>query len=100
MADTQITPLQARIAEVAQYEANIQLYKNMLAKLPTEWPTRLTEYRNAIDKHAVIGKIVDLDDVELLSDLWTADDCVKAIRTETLEKRKAEAILVALKANI
>ena len=93
MADTQLTPLEARIAEVAQYEANIQLYKNMLANLPTEWPARLTEYKDATDKHAVIGKIADLNDVNLLSDLWTADDCVKAIRTETLEKRKAEAIL-------
>jgi hypothetical protein len=93
MADTQLTPLEARIAEVAQYEANIQLYKNMLANLPTEWPARLTEYKDVTDKHAVIGKIADLNDVNLLSDLWTADDCVKAIRTETLEKRKAEAIL-------
>jgi hypothetical protein len=93
MADTQLTPLEARIAEVAQYEANIQLYKNMLANLPTEWPARLIEYKDVTDKHAVIGKIADLNDVNLLSDLWTADDCVKAIRTETLEKRKAEAIL-------
>jgi hypothetical protein len=28
--ETQITPLQARIAEVAQYEANIALYQSIL----------------------------------------------------------------------
>lgn len=95
---TEITPLQAREAEVAQYEQNIAMYKVMLAGLPTEWPARLLEYREVTNKHEVIGKIQDLDDVELLSDLWAADDCVRAIRTETLEKRKSEAILLALKA--
>ena len=95
--EIKITPLQARIAEVDQYEKNIALYKSMLANLSTEWPARLLEYKDATDKHLVIGKIADLDDVELLSDLWLADDCVKAIRTETLEKRKAEAILTVLK---
>jgi hypothetical protein len=96
MAEEIITPLQARIAEVAQYQANIDIYTSMLANLPTEWPARLLEYKDAINKHEVIGKIEDLDDVELLSDLWAADDCRKAIRTETLEMRKAQAILKVL----
>jgi hypothetical protein len=96
MAEQIITPLQARIAEVAQYQANIQMYTSMLANLPTEWPARLLEYKNATNKHEVIGKVEDLDDVELLSDLWAADDCRKAIRTETLEMRKAQAILTVL----
>ena len=94
--ETQLTPLQARIAEVAQYESNIALYTSMLANLPTEWPARLEQYKNATDKHNVIGGIADLNDVALLADLWTAQDCVKAIRTEILEKRKAEAILAIL----
>jgi hypothetical protein len=96
MAEEIITPLQARIAEVAQYQANIDIYTSMLANLPTEWPARLLEYKDATNKHEVIGKIEDLDDVELLSDLWAADDCRKAIRTETLEMRKAQAILKVL----
>ena len=96
MAEQIMTPLQARIAEVAQYQANIQMYTSMLANLPTEWPARLLEYKNATNKHEVIGKVEDLDDVELLSDLWAADDCRKAIRTETLEMRKAQAILTVL----
>jgi hypothetical protein len=95
---TPMTPLQARVAEVAQYEANIAMYTTMLASLPTEYPAHLLQYKGATDKHAVIGTIEDLDDVVLLSDLWAADDCRKAIRTETLEKRKAEAILAVLQA--
>ena len=95
---TQMTPLEARIAEVAQYEANIAIYTTMLAGLPTEYPAHLLQYKGATDKHGVIGSIENLDDVVLLSDLWTADDCRKAIRTETLEKRKSEAILAVLQA--
>jgi len=95
---TPITPLQARVAEVAQYEANMAMYTTMLASLPTEYPAHLLQYKGATDKHAVIGTIENLDDVELLSDLWAADDCRKAIRTETLEKRKAQAILAVLQA--
>jgi hypothetical protein len=72
------------------------MYTSMLANLPTEWPAHLVQYKDATDKHSVIGNIANLDDVELLSDLWTAGDCIKAIRTETLEKRKAEAILNVL----
>lgn len=93
--ETQITPLQARIAEVAQYEANIALYKNILTNLPTEWPDRLLEYRGAKNQHDAIAK-VDIADVELLSKLWYADDCAKAIKTETLEMTKAKSILNAL----
>jgi hypothetical protein len=95
---TQMTPLEARIAEVAQYQANIAMYTTILASLPTEYPAHLEQYKGATDKHAVIGTIESLDDVVLLSDLWAADDCRKAIRTETLEKRKAEAILAVLQA--
>ena len=95
---TPMTPLQARVAEVAQYEANIAMYTTMLASLPTEYPAHLLQYKGATDKHAVIGTIESLADVELLSDLWAADDCRKAIRTETLEKRKAQAILTVLQA--
>jgi hypothetical protein len=95
---TPMTPLQARVAEVAQYETNIAMYTTMLASLPTEYPAHLEQYKGATDKHAVIGTIENLDDVELLSDLWAADDCRKAIRTETLEKRKAQAILNVLQA--
>ncbi len=93
----ELTPLEARVAEVAQYQANITLYTQMLANLPTAYPAHLLQYKGATDKHATIGTILDLADVELLSDLWTADDCVKSIRTETLEMRKAQAILTTLK---
>jgi hypothetical protein len=96
MTDTPMTPLQARAAEVAQYEANIAMYTAIIATLPQEWPTRLLEYRGATDKHATAATIDDMEDVDLLSQLWYADQCYAAIRTETVEMNKAKAILTVL----
>lgn len=93
--ETQITPLQARIAEVEQYEANIALYRTILQTLPTEWPERLLQYKGAKNQQDTIAS-VDSADVELLSQLWYADECAKAVKTETLEMTKAKAILNVL----
>lgn len=94
---TQITPLQARIAEVAQYESNILMYKNILDTLPTEWPERLLQYKGAKNQHDAIANVAS-EDVELLSQLWYADECAKAIKTETLELTKSKAVLNILQA--
>lgn len=94
---TQITPLQARITEVAQYEANIALYKTILQTLPTEWPERLLQYRSAKNQQDTIAN-VDSADIELISKLWYADECAKAVKTETLEMTKSRAILNVLQA--
>lgn len=98
MENTPMTPLEARRAEVAQYDANIVMYQTILATLPTEWPARLEQYRGAKDEHEVAGQIDDLDDVVLLSQLLYADQCRKAIRAETLERTKAASILAVLEA--
>lgn len=94
---TQVTPLQARIAEVAQYEANIALYRTILETLPTEWPERLQQYKDAKNQHDVIAG-VDSADVELLSKLWYADECIKAVKTETLELTKSRSVLNVMQA--
>ena len=94
---TPITPLQARQAEVDQYTANIAMYTTMLAALPTEYPEHLVQFKNVTDKHKSIATVEDMADVELLALLWQADDCKAAIRTETLERAKASAILSVLK---
>lgn len=98
MTTIEPTPLELRAAEVAQYSANIEMYKAIAVNLPSEWPDRLLQYKTVSDKHATIATIDDLDDVELVSDLWAYDAAQAAIRTETVEKRKAEAILTVLQA--
>jgi len=72
MSDTPApTPLEARRAEVAQYDANIAMYQAILATLPTEWPARLEQYRGTKNEHDAAAKIDDLDDVTLLSSCCT-----------------------------
>jgi len=92
------TPVQLRQDEVAQYEANIQLYKTIAENLPSEWPDNLAQYKGAKNKHEVIAEVESLEDVQLISDLWAFEDAQAAIRAETVELRKSLAILTALQA--
>lgn len=93
-----LTPLEARRAEVAQYEANIAMYTAIAAGLPAEWPEHLAHLKGATDQHAAIAQIENLDDVTVIGDLWAYDAAQAAIRAETVEMRKAVAILAFLEA--
>ena len=88
-------PVQARRDEVAQYDANIAMYQAILATLPTSWPADLEQFRKPKNQHQAIDD-VPADKVDLVSQLWYADDVAHAIRTETLERTKAAAILAVL----
>lgn len=98
MATEQPTPLQARQAEVAQYQANIAMYEAIAAATPSEWPDHLAHLKTATDKHSAIAGVTDLDDVVLVGDLWAHDAAQAAIRAETVELRKSIAILNVLEA--
>jgi hypothetical protein len=96
--EEQMTALETRRAEVAQYEANIAMFEAIYAELPHDWPEHLLKYRGASNQHASADEVESLEDVELLAQLWYADECHKAIRSETVEMTKAKAILAALEA--
>jgi hypothetical protein len=93
---TEKTALELRQEEVAQYEANIELYKSIAAGLPSEWPSHLEHLKNEKSQHEAIAKVENLDDVELVGKLWAYESAQAAIRSEMVEKAKAEAILNAL----
>jgi hypothetical protein len=98
MSDIQeFDPLQARRDEVAQYTANIAMYQTILATLPTVWPDNLLEHRHPKKAHEAIDQ-VPVEHVQTISELWYADELAHLIRTETLERTKAAAILAALEA--
>jgi len=96
MTENTFDPIAARQQEVDQYQANIALYTGIAATLPSEWPESLLKFKGSKKKHDDIAKVESLADVELLADLWAHDDAQAAIRTETLEMRKAQAILNAI----
>lgn len=93
---TEQTALEIRQAEVAQYQANIAMFETIKASLPTAWPDHLIAHRGATNKHEVAAAIANLADVELLANLWYADECAASIRSEMVELAKAKAILAIL----
>lgn len=84
-----------RQAEVANYDANIAIYEAILADLPTTWPSRLEQFRGRKD-HQQAATECDTADIELLAKLLYREQCEAAIKTETLERTKAAAILKAI----
>ena len=94
--ETQKTALELRQEEVNQYQANIELYVSISSGLPSEWPARLEHLKGEKNQHEAIAKIEDLADVELIGQLWAYEAAQAAIRSEMVEKAKAEAILNAL----
>lgn len=89
--------IDARQAEVDQYDQNIVLYEAILTGLPTEWPARLEQFKDRKDHQQAITEC-DVDDVDLLSQLLYMEQVKSLIRTEKLERTKSAAILAALKA--
>jgi hypothetical protein len=96
----QTAALEARRAEVAQYQQNISTFQTILATLPNELPERLQGFRARTDRHAAAGEIENLDDVALVSDVWFYDELQGRVRSETVEMRKAAAILAVLEAQV
>jgi hypothetical protein len=93
---TEKTPLELRQDEVEQYEKNIELYTSIAAGLPSEWPSHLEHLKGEKNQHEAIAKLENLADVELVGKLWAYEQAQAFIRSEMIEKAKAEAILNAL----
>jgi len=96
--EQQTAAIEARRAEVEQYQANIDTFTSILGTLPSELPERLQGLRSRTDRHAAAAEVEDLEDVALLSDVWFYDELKGRVRSETVEMRKAAAILAALEA--
>jgi len=97
MSDIEYEPIQTRRDELAQYNANIAMYQTILATLPTTWPDNLLEHRHPKNAHEAIDQ-VPAEHLQTVAELWYADELAHLIRTETLERTKAAAILAALEA--
>lgn len=92
--------IDARRAEVAQYATNIAMYQAIASTLPSEYPEHLAHLKDSKNRHEDIKSVTDLADVELLGDLWAYDDAQSAIRSETIEMRKSQAILAFLESQV
>jgi hypothetical protein len=91
-------PIKARQDEVDQYQKNIELFTSIAAGLPSEWPSHLEHLKGEKNQHEAIAKIESIVDVLLVGKLWAYESAQASIRSEIVEKAKAEAILNAMKA--
>jgi hypothetical protein len=92
--------IEARQAEVDAYQHNIDTFTALIGTLPNTLPAHLEAYRGRTDRHDAAAEIEDIADVELLSDVWFHDELKARIRSEIVEKRKAQAILASLQAQV
>lgn len=88
----------ARTYEVYGYDINITNYEAIIASLPSEWPDRLLPLRN-IAPHDAVGQCPD-EDIELLSELQQYDRASYLVKTEKVERAKAQRVLDALDAQL
>jgi hypothetical protein len=88
---TEITPLQARQMEVDAYSANVANYSALLATLDGNWDNDLVHLKNLEPQEA--ARQCPMDRLERLAVLQQYDQVTNLIKTETVERAKAQAIL-------
>lgn len=92
--ETQLTARQIRQMEVDSYEANIAVYRNLLATLDGNWDADLVHLKD-LPAHDAAAQC-SLERIERLAELQQYDQVSRLLRTEILECSKAKAILNSL----
>lgn len=91
---TQLTAVELRQMEVDQYTKNILVYQTILSSLNGEWDADLIHLKD-LEGHDA-AKACSVDRIERLSELQQYTQISNLIKTEMLERSKAQNILQAL----
>jgi len=89
--ETQLTPKEVRIAEVATYSANIETYQTLLATLDGDWDADLVHLKDVEAQEA--ARQCPMDRLDRLAVLQQFDQVTNLLKTEIVECAKAQAIL-------
>ena len=92
--EVQPTEKEIRQAEVDAYTKNINTYTNILSTLNGDWDEDLTHFQN-LDPHEA-AKLCSLDRIERLAELQFHKQISGLLRTEIVERFKAQSILNTL----
>lgn len=92
--EAQPTALEMRQAEIDAYTANVNNYTNLLATLDGNWDEDLAHLENVEVQEA--AKQCPLDRLERLAALQLHKQVSNLLRTETVERFKAQAIYNAM----
>jgi hypothetical protein len=92
---TQLTALEARQIEVDSYSANVAAYQALLTTLDGDWDADLIHLKDIEGQEA--ARQCPMDRLERLAVLQQYDQVTKLLKTEIVERAKAQAILNILK---
>lgn len=87
----ELTAKEVRQLEVNNYEANINLYKTLLANLDGDWDADLVHLKGVEAQEA--ARQCPMDRLARLAVLQQYDQVTNLLKTETVECAKAQAIL-------
>lgn len=87
----ELTPKEARQIEVDTYSINIQTYQTLLANLDGDWDDDLIHLKNLEIQEA--ARQCPMDRLERLAVLQQYDQVTNLLKTEIVERAKAQAIL-------
>jgi hypothetical protein len=91
---SEITALQGRQMEVDSYSANIATYQSLLATLDGNWDSDLVHLKGVEAQEA--ARQCPMDRLERLAILQQFDQVTNLLKTEIVERTKAQAILSVL----
>ena len=94
MQENQLTPIQARQAEVNAYAANIVNYENILSSINGDWDEDLVQFKGLDMQEA--ARQCSMDRLERLGELQLHDQVTNLLKTEIVERFKAQTILNSL----
>ena len=89
--DTSLTPKQVRQMEVDSYSANVTNYIALLATLDGNWDADLIHLKGVEAQEA--ARQCSMDKLERLAVLQQFDQVSNLLKTEIVERAKAQAIL-------
>ena len=89
--ETELTPKEVRVAEVATYSANIATYQTLLATLDGDWDADLIHLKDVEAQEA--ARQCPMDRLDRLAVLQQFDQVTNLLKTEIVEHAKAQAIL-------
>lgn len=90
----QPTPIEARQAEVDAYAANIVNYKNVLSTINGDWDADLVQFKGMDMQEA--ARQCSMERLERLGELQLHDQVTNLLKTEIVERFKAQTILNSL----
>jgi hypothetical protein len=93
--ETQLTALQVRQMEVDAYSQNVANYTALLATLDGNWDADLIHLKGIEAQEA--ARQCSMDRLERLAVLQQYDQVTNLLKTEIVERAKAQAILEILK---